>query len=277
MSTVVAVVLNRPTGTLNFRDAGGAPAGTGRRVRRGLLFRSDTPQFLTPADVDLLVGRLGLRTVVDLRRVEEAEREGWGLLAGTSVVRAAFPVVSRRAQLEQELEQVTEQELERATDVPLVTRWEPVVEHYLGYLAVSGDAVAGAVRRLATPGALPALVHCAAGKDRTGVVVAFALSVAGVADEDVAAEYAAEPDGVARTVERLRGLPGYAAMIDNLPAEAHLTPAHYLEHFLAQVRARFGGPRAWLVTAGGVPEAELDRLAELLTEPTTDEGPPWKA
>jgi len=261
VGTVTVVVILRPTGTLNFRDVGGAPAGPGRRVRRGVLFRSDTVQFLTSADLDLLVGRLGLRTEIDLRRASEAAREGRGPLAGSAVVHAPFPVTSRRAQRAEEL------------DVPVVTRWEPVVEHYLGYLAVSGPAIAGAVATLAAPGALPALVHCAAGKDRTGVVVAFALSVAGVDDEHVAADYAAEPDGVARAVERLRTLPGYGPTIETMPPEAHLTPSGYMERFLVQVRARFGGPRAWLATAGGVGEADLDRLAETLTEPTGPTGP----
>jgi hypothetical protein len=220
-----------------------------------VLFRSDTLQFLTAADVDLLTGPLGLRTEIDLRRAEEAAREGRGPIAGTDVVHALFPVMSRRAK-------------ERlATDIPVATSWEPVADHYLGYLAGSAAAVAGAVRLLGEPGALPALVHCAAGKDRTGVVVAFALSVAGVSSEDICADYALGPDGVARTVERLRALPGYARMIAELPAEAHVTPPEYMERFLEEVRARFGGPRAWLVTVGGVPEPELDRIADLLTEP----------
>ena len=244
-----------PANLFNFRDAGGLPAGPGRRVRRGALYRSDTPQFLDRRDLDLLVGRLGLRTEIDLRRTEEADREGRGLLAATGVVHARFPVVSRRAQTA------------LLTDLPTAARGVSVPEHYLGYLEVSGEAVAGAVAALARPEALPALVHCAAGKDRTGVVIGFALAVAGVSDGDVAAEYAAGPEGVARTVERLRSLPGYAMMIDNLPAEAHLTPARYMADFLAAVRARHGGPRAWLATAGGVPGPVLDRLAELLTEP----------
>lgn len=246
----------RPAGLLNFRDVGGLAAGPGRRVRYGVLYRSDTPQFLDAGDVDVLVHDLGLRTEIDLRRTEEADREGRGPLAATDVVHARCPVVSRRAQAAQ------------LTDLPTAAGAVSVPEHYLGYLDVSGAAVAGAVAALARPQALPALVHCAAGKDRTGVVVAFALSVAGVPDDDVAAEYAIGPERVARTVDRLRTLPGYAAMIDNMPPEAHLTPARYMVEFLAAVRARYGSPRAWLATAGGVGQDVLDRLAELLTEPT---------
>ena len=249
-----------PEGMLNFRDVGGLPAGPGRRVRRGVLFRGDSPQFLTARGADLLVGTLGVRTEIDLRRAEEAEREGRGPLAGTDVVHAAFPVTSRR-------HQPRRHQATPVTDVPVSGDRGDVAEHYVGYLEVSGAAVAGAVRRLADPAALPALVHSAAGKDRTGVVVGFALSVAGVTDADVAAEYAAGSDAVGAVVERLRALPGYAVMIDSLPPESHLTPPEYLADFLATVRARWGGPRAWLAGPGRVPEADLDRLADLLTEP----------
>jgi len=254
-----------PEGMLNFRDVGGLPAGPGRRVRRGVLFRGDSPQFLTARGADLLVGTLGVRTEIDLRRAEEAEREGRGPLAGTDVVHAAFPVTSRRHQPGRH--QPGRHQEAPVTDVPVSGDVGDVADHYLGYLEVSGTAVAGAVRRLADPAALPALVHCAAGKDRTGVVVGFALSVAGVTDADVADEYAAGSHAVGAVVERLRALPGYAVMIDNLPPESHLTPPEYLADFLAAVHARWGGPRAWLAGPGQVPEADLDRLAALLTEP----------
>jgi protein-tyrosine phosphatase len=256
---VSAVPSTAPAGLLNFRDVGGLPAGPGRRVRRGVLFRSESPQFLTSDGARHLLDRLGLRTRIDLRRAGEVDREGRGPVAGPRLAVVHHPVMSRRA------------ERELQTDVPVLTRWEPVVEHYLGYLAVSGAAIAGAVSALAVPRALPALVHCAAGKDRTGVVVSFALAVAQVANEDIAADYAANPEGVAATVERLRRLPGYGPLIDAMPVEANITPADYMTRFLAEIDGRFGGPRAWLATHGGVAEQDLDALAAALTEPAPTE------
>ncbi|HEY6793822.1 MAG TPA: tyrosine-protein phosphatase [Kineosporiaceae bacterium] len=243
-----------PRGMVNFRDVGGLVAGHARRVRHGVLYRSESPQFLAPEDADLLVDRLDLRTEIDLRRRGEAEREGRGPLADRPVRHLLFPLVPRPDRLVSR------------TDVPIAHHAEPIAAHYLGYLEVSPEAVAGAVRALAEPGALPALVHCAAGKDRTGVVIAFALSVAGVADGDIAAEYAVGADGVARVVERLRALAGYSTVIDNLPDEAHLTAPEYMQRFLDEVRARFGSPREWLARHGGVRETELEALGEALTE-----------
>jgi hypothetical protein len=242
----------RPVGALNFRDVGGLPATDGRRIRSGVLFRSDTLQFLTAEDVRLLVEVLGIRTEVDLRREPEALAEGRGLLAETDVEHAHHPfaVAPQAAQ----------------TDVLVSTSVDRVVEHYLAYLEFSGRAVAAAIRALARPGALPAVVHCAAGKDRTGVTVAFALSVAGVDDAAVAADYAAEPANVSRVVERLRAMPRYRPDIERLPPEVHLTPPEYMLGFLGAVRERYRSPWQWLV-GNGVPEAELRRLADALTEP----------
>jgi hypothetical protein len=70
----------RPAGTANFRDLGGLPTEDGGRIRPGLLFRSDTFQELTAADVDMLVRRLELQLVVDLRTPGEVAGEGRGLL-----------------------------------------------------------------------------------------------------------------------------------------------------------------------------------------------------
>jgi protein tyrosine/serine phosphatase len=242
----------RPAGALNFRDVGGIPAGPGRRVRTGLLYRSDTLQFLTEDDVVLLVETLGLRTEVDLRRPEELTTEGRGRLTTSPVVHRHLPfMVGAKVD---------------GSAVPVLGEHDPVVEHYLGYLDHSPTTVAGAVRALAEPEALPAVVHCAAGKDRTGVTVALVLSVAGASDDDIAAEYAAEPENILRVVERLRGLPSYGPAIDKQPPEAHLTPPEYMLRFLAELGRRYGGARGWLLRHG-LTDDELDGLRDRLTEP----------
>jgi protein-tyrosine phosphatase len=74
-------------GAFNFRDLGGMPLCDGRRTRHGLLFRSDTLQALTPADLTVLRSRIGLRAVVDLRLSREVADEGRGPLAQAGEVR----------------------------------------------------------------------------------------------------------------------------------------------------------------------------------------------
>ena len=130
----------RPEGAPNFRALGGLPTEDGGRTRPGLLFRSDTLQELTEADVDVLVRQLALRLVVDLRAPGEVQSEGRGRLEGSTVRHVNLALNSRD---------------ERA--IPQLTV-DTLVEHYLGYLAVSAATAAQAFRLLADNG-LPAVVH----------------------------------------------------------------------------------------------------------------------
>lgn len=240
-----------PSGTLNFRDVGGIPAGAGRRVARGRLFRSDTVQFLTRDDVDVLVRDLGLRTVVDLRLGYELRIEGRGLLEHEPVRHVHLPFIVEGA-------------VRQGTATPILSRKDPIVSHYLGYLASSPGSVAGVVHTLAGADALPAIVHCAAGKDRTGVAVAVVLAAVGVTAADIATEYAASADRVVPVMERLRGMKSYGDAVDRLPPEANITPPEYMLRFLDAVGERYGGMRAFLLS-NGVTQEELDRLTERLT------------
>ena len=178
----------RPAGTANFRDLGGLPTEDGGRTRSGLLFRSDTLQELTEPDVEVLVHQLGLRLVVDLRASGEVETEGRGLLAGSAVRHVNLALNSRD---------------ERA--IPDLTA-DSLVGHYLGYLAVSAAAAVQVFHSLADDG-LPAVVHCAAGKDRTGVMTAIVLRALGVPAEVVAQDYARSADAIPKILARLRRLP----------------------------------------------------------------------
>ena len=89
------------------------------------------------------------------------------------------------------------------------------------------------------PGA--ALVHCAAGKDRTGVVVALALSAVGVRPDAVAADYAATGERLELLLARLRRSPTYARDVNSKPAGSHRPQASTMAAFLDQLTARYGG------------------------------------
>ena len=253
MSQIEQDPLSRsPEGALNFRDVGGLTAGPGRRIRHGQLFRSDTLQFLTKSDVDVLVKLLGVQTEVDLRLGYEVREEGRGLLGDAPVAYHHLPFVVRSSQ-------------QVGTATPILDGDDPIVPHYLAYLEHSAPSLAGAVRALCGHDVLPAVVHCAAGKDRTGVAIAFALSVVGVTDEDIAGDYAASPENIPMVFARLRTMKSYGDSIDDLPPKANINPPEYMLRFLGEVRARYGGPREWLL-AHGLHEEELDRLRDNLTE-----------
>lgn len=221
----------KPAGTHNFRDLGGLPTDDGGRTLPGLLFRSDTVQELTDADVQVLVSELGLRLVIDLRGAAEVEREGRGLLAGFPVQHVNLPLDSKD---------------ERAIPDLAV---DTLVQHYLGYLAVSADALLQVFRLLADDG-LPAVVHCAAGKDRTGVTTAMVLRAVGVQADAVAQDYARSAPAVPQVLARLRRLPSYADRIDLLPVEVHACEAETMTQFLAAVDEQFGSVRGYLHELG---------------------------
>jgi protein tyrosine/serine phosphatase len=109
--------------------------------------------------------------------------------------------------------------------------------------------VVGALRSIAEAcGA--ALVHCAAGKDRTGVVVALALTAADVRTEAVIADYAATGERTEAILNRLRRSPTYARDIDSLPAQEHQPRPQTMAAFLEQMDARHGGVTRWLTDHG---------------------------
>lgn len=243
----------RLSGALNFRDIGGVPVGTGRRVRSGRLFRSDTLQFLTEDDMVTLVEVIGLRTDVDLRLTYELDLEGRGPLARTDITLHHLPFQVPAAQ-------------QAGSATPILQQSDPIVTHYCDYLHSSPHSVAGVVKVLAQPGALPAIVHCAAGKDRTGIAVAMTLAALGCTSEAIATEYAAGSHAIPAVMERLRTMQSYGDSISRLPAEAALTPPEYILRFFKIVNERYGSPRDYLRTYG-VTEEELAGLVERLTEP----------
>jgi protein tyrosine/serine phosphatase len=94
------------------------------------------------------------------------------------------------------------------------------------------------------------LVHCAAGKDRTGVVVALALSIAGVQRDAIVADYALTGERIGAILDRLRASVTYAKDVDRLADDAHRPRAQTMASFLAEIDRRYGGVDGWLVRHG---------------------------
>jgi len=233
-------------GAANVRDLGGLVTQDGGETVAGRLLRGDNLQELSPSDVATLVGDIGLTTVVDLRSTAELVSEGPAPLdAVTAVQHAHHPILSERDRYRYPA--------------------DPLCGHYLGYLEDRPDQVVAALRSVAGAGGA-ALVHCAAGKDRTGVVAALALTAVGVRAQDVVADYAATGERIAGIVERLRRSPIYAADINSRPAEQHRPRPQTMTAFLDQVRARYGGATRWLA-GHGFGRADLDRLHAKLRRP----------
>ncbi|WP_253854907.1 tyrosine-protein phosphatase [Prauserella alba] len=245
-------------GAVNIRDVGGIPTSDGAATAGNRLLRADNLQDLSSADLGLLVDTIGLDTVVDLRTAHEIDAEGPGPLRAYSRVRhvhhSLLPDGGDDALLARN----------RSDDAGPDGEPDRVVAHYLGYVAHRPDSIVGALRAIAdAPGA--ALVHCAAGKDRTGVVTAFALEIAGVDRDAIAADYAATAHRIEAIISRLRGSETYREDIDRKTIDEHRPRAESMERFLRAVDTRHGGIRPYLHTHGFA-EADVDRLRAKLRD-----------
>jgi protein-tyrosine phosphatase len=249
-------------GAVNVRDLGGLPISDGGSTVPGRLLRSENLQELTARDVVTLVDEIGVTTVVDLRSAGEIATEGPAPLDALPGVRHVHhPVLGEYLHTGSEaavalLLAKVEEDRARYPD-------DPLCGHYLGYLDKRPQEVAGALRAIATaPGA--AIVHCAAGKDRTGVIVALALTAAGVGKADVVADYMASAERIEAIIGRLRRSRAYAGDMAGRPASAHAPRAGSMLAFLDQLDARYGGVTAWLAAAG-FGDGELGLLRAKLT------------
>lgn len=231
----------------NLRDVGGLATYDGRTTRPGRLLRSATPFFLDAQQASVVVRELGLRLRIDLRSRGEIANATSAALAETEREVLLAPLRSGGPEALPDL------------DDPAAA----MIAHYLRFLDYAKPSFAAIVAALTGPAQLPALVHCTMGKDRTGVVVAVLLSAVGVRDEDIVADYALTAGRIDGVLMRLGELPGYAERLAALPTESLGAVPETMVGFLAGLRSAHGDARTFLGTAG-VPEQQLDALAELL-------------
>jgi rhodanese-related sulfurtransferase len=234
-------------GADNARDLGGLPMRDGGTTAFGRLLRSDTLQELTSDDVALLTG-YPLGAVVDLRTPVEAEREGRGPLGNEPVPYVNLPFVPDSVIVPDD----------PAHEIVVADRYlQDRVEHYLDYLRLATPRVLAALEVLAEPRKSAVLFHCAAGKDRTGVLAALALEVAGVERQAVVDDYALTNERLHLIGARLARLPtygGYVADVGRVRPEdlgAHPTT---MQVFLERLDADCGGAEGWIRSAGGSDE-----------------------
>jgi protein-tyrosine phosphatase len=235
-------------GLANARDVGGLPLDGGGRVRSGVLLRTESLEGLSEADVARLTGEYGVVQVLDLRKDEELVAFGAGALAGAGV------------------------EVHRLSFIPETGRGlpelgddaDPMVANYLAYLGDRAANVVSGVRRVAEREAGATVVHCAAGKDRTGVLVALIASAVGVARADVVADYVLSSTRIDALFRRWTSVRG-----EEMPPadelDRHRPRPEVMETFLRMLDERHGGPVAWL-QAHGLTDGELTRLRSRLRD-----------
>jgi protein-tyrosine phosphatase len=257
----------RLDGTTNTRDLGGLPTTDGGRTVPGRVLRSDNLQTLSDDDVRRLVDDLGVREVIDLRTTAEILLEGRGpLRAVPEVTHRHFTLLPERghhtdvfAVEEDEPLDLPEGWLESLLPRQVAPHDEgepPAVRSYLGYLGQRADNVVAALRALTETREGASVVHCAAGKDRTGVVCALAIAVAGVGHDEIVADYAMTADVIDALVAKLAASPTYAEDMERRDVASHTPRADTMDRVLTLLDERFGGPIGWLEAHGFGPDEQ---------------------
>jgi len=220
----------------NFRDLGGYAAASGQTVRWSRVYRADGIHRIEGADL-ARVAALGIRTVLDLRTRGELTDHG---RVPTEAMNASYQHLPL-------LEQVWERDL-------LVAEMDAVdflAGRYLAMLDQGASSIVSAFETIADPECLPVVFHCSAGKDRTGVLAAVLLSVLGVSDDDIAADYALSRAAMREMSEwvRTERPESYETMSAQPPAFLDAPPLA-MRHFLARARATYGSLTEYVIASG---------------------------
>jgi protein tyrosine/serine phosphatase len=234
-------------GASNFRDLGGLPTSSGAPTRWRRVFRSDTLQDLADTDVKLLRIDVGLTTIIDLRTSREIANEGRGPLEAEPVGYVHLPFIA---------------DLEVQDEVPDAVERD-VLADYVHMLDTAGHIIAEAVHTIAVSDG-PVVFHCAAGKDRTGILAALVELLVGVPREVVVGDYELTNQVIEQICERLARFDTYTNVRVNPASHFRCRPV-VMEGFVDLLDERHGGAGGW-ARASGLAHTDLTRLRALLVE-----------
>jgi protein-tyrosine phosphatase len=244
-------------GAVNFRDLGGYRTADGRHVQYGRVFRSGALAGLTDTDLNMLRD-MGLRQVFDLRTAEEMAAAADRVPEGAEYVPMTVQTATNAAQR-----------------IFALVRYYNQLDKMLldSYIRVMLEGNAGLFgelfRRLAADEGTPAVFHCTAGKDRTGVTAALLLAALGVPEATIIADYSLTNRCYADIHELVKAQAAPLLRLGLTIDDMHplmLANPEAMRTVLAYLRQRYGSVDAYLRERAGVDEATLARLRDLLLE-----------
>ncbi|QNS03091.1 tyrosine-protein phosphatase [Streptomyces xanthii] len=251
------------TGVRNFRDVGGLPTVDGRRVRPGVLFRSGHLAHATAEDAAFLSG-LGLHTIFDFRNAADQKLEGADVaLPG---VRNVNLPLSDPADGSEFWKMVRDGDMDQLRS--LLSGGRAADRMINSYRSIITDRTAehGRVLHAVAEDSVPALMHCAAGKDRAGLSIAVTLLAVGVEREAIEADYL-ESNAKHRRykVHRSSTSPdAYSPEVMELLSPLFDARAEYLRAAFETIEQHWGGTERYFAEGLGLTAADRDRLRERL-------------
>ena len=231
---------------INFRDLGGYRAEGGRTVAWRRLFRSGYLHPMTARDLNRLKEELKLTTVINLRRNKAGQQKEVALLNSAGIKYFSTPFFDyQQEELNYNFTNMGEAFLFRIRHQEYA---KPII---------------AALEIIADPKSLPLLFHCGAGKDRSGLMAAFVLSVLGVADSYIIADYILSAPYMRDLVANMMNDPGTPEEEKNLPAYTWEATTASMETFLTGLKQEFGPVREYL-EMNGADKSLFERLEQAL-------------
>lgn len=242
---------------LNFRDAGGLKTADGGSTRKGIIYRSANPDRICKKDIDSLK-KLGVKTIVDLRAPGEFRKRKVEI-PGIGVVNLPL-----------DFEAVTRQRIR-----PLIKhKFNPgeidktINDLYIEIIDTAGPVLAKIAELLLMPDKIPLLIHCQAGKDRTGILAAMLQMIAGAKKEEIVRDYMASNDSLVpyfsrklriRTLMTLGFFPSAAIL------HAVKQKERDIETVIERIEERYGGIMEY-ISVSGFNISDFERLRDILRE-----------
>ncbi len=230
-------------GCYNMRDIGGYPTLDGRTTRWKTLFRSDSLHCLSADDQQVLLDH-GVQTIIDLRRAKEAIKAPNILARSSSVTYKNIPLIET---------------------VQIARPTQSLLDRYCFLLESCQEQIKLILAMMAEGNIFPCIIHCTAGKDRTGLLIALLLSISNVSPATIANDYALSEPYLTPFFKTFRSLTkpdGYNnqryAWLTRAPAETMLATLAYLNE-------QYGGVKEYL-TAIGISQQQLTDLCAQLVE-----------
>lgn len=238
-------------GVYNFRDTGGYPAKNGKIVAWNRLYRSGELHHMSLRDGLRLKNELRLASVIDLRNDVREETSEKKRLEELGISYYNVPVT-----LEPEAESASAGEL---------------------FLAMAAQADFGrrmidVLKILSQPGNFPVIIHCNAGKNRTGIVTALILGALGVADEDIVADYLLSDSYMKAVKEKLLADPSMKDVLESMPEYVWLVEPDSMRLFLKNLKEKYGSVPDYLKSRGADDSLFATLERNLLTLPPGPSG-----
>jgi protein-tyrosine phosphatase len=237
----------RLDGCVNFRDLGGYATREGKRVRTGQVFRSAALHLLSASDIARLRDELRIGSVIDLRSTAELRADGRGLLEREPIRFQHLPLYDGNGT----------DTSERPAIPDLAALYVLMAEGAMRQIGNVLSAVAWSTE--------PTVYHCAAGKDRTGVVSALILGLLEVEEEFIVADYALTQEHLDQIIPRLLADAGYRAMLQELSPDTMHAQPQTMRGFLQALQGKYGSIHGYAETAG-VSAETIRQLRERLIE-----------